>query len=617
MNDTPRPGLIRRFFGGLWAGLNFTRRLVLNAIFLVFLLALVGALLGGAPHLSPHTALVLAPRGDIVEQYRADPGARAVARLLGDDVKEVQLRDLLRVIDAAAKDANIERIVLRPDDIGRVGLATIRELGAALDRFRAAGKEVVAVSDGMNQAQYLLATHADRILLHPDGAVLLQGFGSYRSYFKELLDKLAVEVHLFRVGEYKSAAEPFVLNGASKEAREADYFWLNGLWQDYVAEVSARRSLPKGALQAGIENLPQSLRAAGGDLARLALTGNLVDQLATRDQAREMLMAKGAKDDSGRDFRQVDFRDYLALLNRAALPDARPSVAVVVAEGEIIGGEQQPGTVGGESAAQLVRAAREDDNVKALVLRVNSPGGEVFASEQIRREVELTRAAGKPVVVSMGDVAASGGYWIAMNADRIYAEPTTITGSIGIFGMFVNVPNTLAKLGVRVDGVGTTSFAGAFDIRRPLDPQVGEVIQAVIDKGYQDFIGRVAAARGKDAAEIDKIARGRVWSGAQAKERGLVDELGGLREAVAAAAESARIGKDYQLRYVERPLGTLDRFLLGFSDSALARVVARLDLPWSHASLLADVDLRRPLRLLQQVRAGKPAVFAYCFCELR
>jgi protease-4 len=379
--------------------------------------------------------------------------------------------------------------------------------------------------------------------------------------------------------------------------------------------VSTQRKLPKGALDASIENLPTSLRAAGGDLAHLALTGNLVDQLATRDQVREVLASKGARD--GHTFRQVNFKDYLAQLNRNALPDPRRSVVVVVAEGEIVGGEQQPGTVGGESTAELLREAREDDNVKAVVLRVNSPGGEVFASEQIRREIELTKQAGKPVVVSMGDVAASGGYWIAMNADRIFAEPGTITGSIGIFGMFVNVPDTLAKIGVHVDGVGTTSFAGAFDVRRPLDPRVGEVIQTVIDKGYQDFIGRVAVARGKKAEEIDKIARGRVWSGAQALERGLVDQIGGLRDAVADAAARAKLGTDFQLRYVERTPSTFDRFLLSLSESAMAHVAAKFDFGLADSLVAHDPDLRRPLRLLQHLNAGKPAVFAYCFCEVK
>ncbi|MEO8672008.1 MAG: signal peptide peptidase SppA [Tahibacter sp.] len=612
-----KPGLIRRFFTAIWNTLNFTRRLVLNAIFIFILIAFFTAMFGTVPVLLPRTALVIDPRGEIVEQFRTDAMARALARVAGDEGKEVQLRDLLHVIDAAAKDPNIERIVLIPDQVSGAGLATLTELGAALERFRSTGKDVVAVSNGMNQMQYFLAAYADQILLHPDGSVLLQGFASYRSYYKDLLDKLAVEVHLFRVGEFKSAAEPYILNGASSEAREADLYWLGGLWQTYLAEVGQRRKLAPVAIQNSIQNLPEAIKDAQGDLAKLALTGNLVDQLATRDQARQALIAKGVADSDEQTFRQVGWRNYLAMHARDGMADVRPSVAIVVAEGEIVGGEQTRGTVGGESTSQLIRQAREDANVRALVLRINSPGGEVFASELIRREVELTRNAGKPVVVSMGDVAASGGYWIAMNADEIWAEPGTITGSIGIFGMFVNIPQTLAKIGVHTDGVGTSPFAAAFDVRRPLDPAVGEVIQAVINKGYRDFIGRVAAARGKQPAQIDEIARGRVWSGRQALDRGLVDKLGGLGAAVAAAAERAKLGDSWQQRYIERQVGPLDRLLLDFSENAMASVFSKLDLGLAQSTLINDVDLQRPLRLLRGITNGKPAVFAYCFCEVK
>lgn len=612
-----KPGFIRRFFGGIWAALNFTRRLVFNVIFLFLLVFFLSVLFAKAPLLQPRTALVVDPKGEIVEQYRSDPESRALSSFLGDEVKEVQLRDLLHVIDTAAKDTNIERIVLLPDEMTGAGLATLTEIGAALERFRATGKEVIAVSNGMTQMQYFLAAHADQVLLHPDGAVLLQGFGSYRSYYKDLIDKLAINVHLFRVGEFKSAAEPYILNGASTEAREADLYWLSGLWQTWLSEVGQRRKLEPKAIQNGIETLPEALKAAQGDLAKLALTSNLVDQLATRDQAREVLIAKGEKDNELHSFRQISWRAYLNSHPLEAIGDMRPVVAIVVAEGEIVGGEQRAGTVGGDSTAELIRRAREDDKVKALVLRVNSPGGEVFASEQIRREIELTRTAGKPVVVSMGDVAASGGYWISMNADEIYAQPGTITGSIGIFGMFVNVPETLAKIGVHTDGVGTTSFAGAFDVRRPLDPAVGTVIQSVIDKGYRDFIGRVAAARGKQPDDIDQIARGRVWSGRQALERGLVDKLGGLDAAVASAAERAKLGTNWQQRYVEKPLNAFEQFMLGFSTNAIAQAVGRIDILRPETALLRDADLRRPLKLLDNVTAGKPAVFAYCFCDLR
>ncbi len=612
-----KPGPVRRFFGAIWDAINFTRRLVFNLIFLFVLLIFVIALSAKAPVIEPRTALVLELKGELVEQYRTDAGSRALERMLGNKSSEIQLRDVLEVIRRAGNDANIERIVLLPDELRGAGLASLAEVGAALERFRSSGKEVVAVSDGMTQMPYFLATHADQILLHPDGAVLLNGFASYRFYYKDLLDKLAVNVHLFRVGEFKSAAEPYILNGASSEAREADLFWLDGLWQTWLGDVGSRRKLEPKAIQNGIEILPEAIDDAQGDLAKIALTSHLVDQLATRDQAREILIAKGVPDKAKHSFRQVHWRDYHALAHSAALPDLRASVAVIVAEGEIVGGEQSAGTVGGESTAALLREAREDDNVKAVVLRVNSPGGEVFASEQIRREVELIKQAGKPVVASMGDVAASGGYWISMDADEIFAQPATITGSIGIFGLFVTIPETLEKIGVHIDGVGTTPLAGAFDPRRPLDPSVAKVIQSVINKGYRDFIGRVAAARGKQPAEIDQVARGRVWTGRQALDRGLVDKLGGLDAAIAAAAERAKLGADWQTRYIEKTPGTFEQFLLSMSDSAGARALAKIELLRPEASLLNDADLQRPLRLLRTVQGGKPNVFAYCFCEIR
>jgi protease-4 len=327
-----------------------------------------------------------------------------------------------------------------------------------------------------------------------------------------------------------------------------------------------------------------------------------------------MLITKGVRD--RKTFRQVEFEDYLTLVQRERLPDTRPRIAVVVAEGEILGGDQPPGTVGGQSTADLIRSAREDDHVRAVVLRVNSPGGDAFASELIRREIELTKQAQKPVIVSMGDVAASGGYWISMNGDRIYAEPTTITGSIGIFGLFMNVPSTLAKIGVHTDGVGTTKFAGALDVRRALDPNVGELIQSIIDHGYQRFIGRVAAARHKTPEEIDAIARGRVWSGEQAKERGLVDELGGLDDAVAAAATAAKLGDNYRVQYVEKELSAWERFALSLSSDALARGTRTL-LPEAARVLFAQSEVAGQLKLLGALDGNKLGVFAYCFCEIR
>jgi protease-4 len=613
-----KPGAIRRFFCGIWNALNFTRRLVFNLLFLFVLLLVLAAIFGGGQTLQDKTALVIAPRGELVEQYSADAASRAFAKMLGEETPETQLRDVLRAIDKAATDKRIDRIVLRPDQLAGAGLAGLREINAALVEFKKSGKQVVAYADYLEQRQYYLAAAADEIYLHPEGALLIEGLSRYRSYYREgLQDKLGVDVHLFRVGEYKSAAEPYILDAQSPESREADLFWLNDLWQRYLADVAALRKTDPATMQADIDNFAERIKAANGDLAALALEQKLVDALKTQDEFRALMIERGAEDEENHTFRQVAMDDYLGFLDRETLPiDPRPQVAVVVAQGEIVDGEQPPGMVGGVSTAQLVRQAREDENVKALVLRVDSPGGGVFPSEQIRREVELTRAAGKPVVVSMGDVAASGGYWISMNADEIWADPSTITGSIGIFGLFFTVPDTLAKIGVRVDGVATTRIAGAFDPSRPLDPQVGEVIQSVIDQGYREFIGKVALARGSTPEAIDEVARGRVWSGAQAKERGLVDQLGGLREAIASAATRANLEADtHGVRYIEKELSPFEKFVVDATRNATVHALAaHVGVPRALLPERVQRDLEQTLRLMQPGNRPIKAI-AYCFCE--
>jgi protease-4 len=613
-----KPGAVSRLFVGAWNALNFTRRLVLNLLFLFVLLILFAAMFGGGVMLQDKTALVLAPQGELVEQFSADPASRALSRMLGEEQPETQLRDVLRAIEAAAKDDRIDRIVLRPDQLGNAGLAQLRELAAALKRFKESGKQIVAYADYLEQKQYYLAATADEIYLHPEGALLLEGFARYRSYYREgLQDKLGVDVHLFRVGEYKSAAEPYVLDAQSPEAREADLYWLGDLWRRYLADIGTMRGLDPAQIQADIDAFGERIKSAQGDLAELALQQKLVDALKTQDEFRTLMIERGVEDEEEHTFRQVSLDDYLGFLDRERLPiDPRPQVAVVVAQGEILDGDQPPGVVGGVSTAQLVRDAREDEDVKALVLRVDSPGGAVFPSEQIRREVELTRAAGKPVVVSMGDVAASGGYWISMNADEIWADESTITGSIGIYGLFFTFPDTLAKIGVHVDGVGTTKIAGAFDPSRPLDPVVGEVIQSVIDDGYREFIGNVAAARERTPEQIDEVARGRVWSGAQAKERGLIDQLGGLQQAITAAAERAKLAAgEHGVRYVEKQLSPFEQFVVDATRNSMMRSLAG-ELGLSRVLLPARIEreLQQGLALLQP-GSRKIRAIAYCFCE--
>lgn len=629
MNEPRRHGPIASLVIGVWNAVNFTRRLVLNLLFLLVFVILLTALLHDRElaSIEADTTLVIAPRGQIVEQFTCDAFSRFMARNSeSDGCREVRLRDLLSALDAARTDPNIKRVALYLDELGPSGFASLRDVAAALAAVRAAHKQVIAYGDNYTQGQYMLAAQADEIYLDPmsQGGVMLEGLASYRQYFRTALqDKLGVDVRLFKVGEFKSAAEPFILDAASQEAKEADLFWMNDIWQRMLADVGKARGLAPGDLKAYADTLPQNAVAAQGDLARLALDHKLVTGLKTREEVDALLGERGVTDaDAEGGFRQIGLDDYVARLAvDSARPDARPAVAVVVAEGEIAGGTLPPGKIGGDSTVDLLEQARTDDAIKAVVLRVNSPGGEVFASEQIRRAVAALKADGKPVVVSMGDVAASGGYWISMNADRVYADPSTITGSIGIFGLFPSIDRTLDRVGVHTDGVATAPFAGAFDITRPLDPAMADTIQAVIDKGYRDFTGRVAKARGRSLAQIEAVAQGRVWSGAQAKERGLVDAFGGLREAVADAAARAKLGKPnaWQTRWIEAGGKALPQWLDTMLES---RVGANLLADTGPLASLLVARTREPALLhfvrnaLAQQGRGHVTALAYCFCSL-
>ncbi|MEZ0471706.1 signal peptide peptidase SppA [Luteimonas salinilitoris] len=627
MNEPRRRGPIVRVLAGIWGAINFTRQLVFNLLFFAVLLILLALAAGGAGRpLLDRTTLVIAPEGRIVEQYTADPASRALAKMMGDDrAVEVQLRDLLRAIEAAADDDRIERVFLRVDRLQPSGIATLREVAGALRDLRAAGKQIVAYGDGFSQGAYLLAAQADEVYVDPMGSgVVLEGFASYGPYFGEALqEKLSVDIHVFKVGEFKSAVEPYVLDAASPEAKEADLYWLNDLWQRHLGDIAQARELSVEQLEAGIDGMADGVAALGGDLARYALEQKLVDGLKTREDVERLLTERGvADDDAEGGYRNVALDGYLAHVDRDGPTLGRQSqVAVVVAEGAISEGDQPPGTVGGESTAALLREAREDEQVESVVLRVNSPGGSAYASEQINREVEALKAAGKPVVVSMGHVAASGGYWISMNADRIYADPSTITGSIGVFGLFPNITRTLDRIGVHTDGVGTTRLAGAFDITRPLEPEVGRLIQSSVEKIYDDFVTKVAAGRGAQPAAIDRVARGRVWSGAQARDRGLVDELGGFRDAIADAARRAELEEgDYHVRYIEKAPSPFAQFLAGLAgtrigasllqDAGLAQVLLARTVP----------EMERHVRVFEQALAndrGTPAkAMAYCFCPV-
>jgi protease-4 len=612
----PNPGWLRRTVGGFLRVVDAARRLVVNVLFLLIILVLGFALFSGTHlRLSDNTTLVMGLKGDLVEQFSGSAREAAVTEVLGGVERETQLRDVVAVLDTASRDPKIARAVLILDDLGNAGMAKLNEVVAALDRFRASGKQVLAWGSQMSQGQYYLAAHADQVYLHPSGAILLTGLGGYRNYYRDALDRLGVTVNVFRVGKYKSFVEPFVNNAPSREAIEADSFWLNDAWASYTRQVEQARKLAPGAIGHMIDELPVRLAAAGGDLAKLALSEKLVDALMTRDELRALLIKRGAEDPEHKTFRQVSFQEY-----RNALPDLgdrTSQVGVVVAQGDIIDGEGPQGVIGGRSTAELIRHARDDDTIKAVVLRVDSPGGSAFGAELIRRELEVTRKAGKPVVVSMSDVAASGGYWVSTSADEVLADPATITGSIGVFGMVPTFDKTLDKVGVHTGGVTTTWLAGGPDLRRPLDPRFGQVIQTSVGHTYQEFLARAAASRHTSAEQIEEVAQGRVWTGRQARERHLVDGFGGLTAAIHDAAQQAKLGTGFRTAYIELEPRGLNRLLDILADRA-ARAVLRLAGPMP-ARLLPGIEA--PLRVgddIDRLLSGgvtPTRVLAHCLCR--
>ena len=607
-----RPGLIRRIFGFFWSSVGFLRNLVLNLLFLAIVAAIVAAwLLDRPPRVAPNTALVVELTGPIVEARTGAAPRLTLMQALSERRRETALPDVLEALDNAARDPNIARVLLLTDDMDGTGLATLREIAAAIGRVRAAGKRVVAWGSTFDQRRYFIAAHADEILLHPFGRVAIQGFGGYRNYYRDALGEIGVSVRAFRVGRYKSAVEPFTENGPSEDAQRDEAALLGDLWQQYLAQVEAARSLPEGSIARLIDGLPQRLAAAGGDPARLAIEEKLVDGLKTRDELRAMLTAAGEADPRHKTFRQVGLARYLATLP----PRKGDAVGVIVASGDMLDGDPPPGLVGGRATAELIRRARDDDAIKAVLLRVRSPGGSVFAAELIRRELEVTRQAGKPVIVSFGDVAASGGYWVAMSADEVIADPATVTGSIGVFALFPSAEGAMQKLSLHTGGTTTTWLAGAFDPRRPLDPRAAAMLQAGVEHIYREFTGRAAAARGIGAAQMEELAQGRVWSGRQAHGHRLVDRVGSYRDALRAAAERGGLGEDFRVEYIEREPRGVDRLLgLLLGEIALAFAPA-LDALRAGFVAPGAQSIGDELRWLREAARDPLAVQAHCLCR--
>ena len=541
--------------------LDNVRRVFFGLIFLLIIVALVVAIKATRPSVPDQAVLVLDPEGALVEEL-AVPDAAFPFSL--PTVEQTRMRDLVRVIRAARDDQRIRMLLLDLKGMDRTSLTKLQTLRRAIDDFKTSGKKVIAAADNYTQSQYYLAASADTVYLHPMGMVLLTGLSLYRNYFKDALDKMKVKIHLFRAGEYKSAAEPLVRNNMSAAARIADKALLAQLWQSYKQGVARMRHVKVDNIQNMLDHLPDYVRKYGGDITQMELKMRLVDKLATHAEVETALanqLTSRPGSGSASSPPSVTYRQYLRSLGPETAPDGDRQVGLIVASGPILDGNQPPGAIGGESLGKLVDTAGRDARIKAVVLRIDSPGGSAMASETIRLAVERLKQAGKPVVVSMGSMAASGAYWIASAANEIWASPDTLTGSIGVFGLFPNFNQGLNALGIHTDGLGTTQIAGGMRVDRPLNPELAKVVQMSVDHVYDDFIGHVSRGRNMNVSKVRALAKGRVWTGTDALRLGLVDQLGTLNDAIAAAAKHAKLGKNYQVKRIRQKIGVRERIL--------------------------------------------------------
>ncbi|HGM5453640.1 signal peptide peptidase SppA [Serratia marcescens] len=592
--------IIAGIFRWTWRLLNFIRELILNLFLVLLILVGVGIYLSfqsSSTSTAPaRGALLVDLSGVVVDQPSVNNRVRQWGReLLGASSSRLQENSLFDVVDSIRKakdDKNITGMVLQLNDFAGADQPSLRYIGKALREFRDSGKPIFAIGDSYNQTQYYLASYANKVYLSPQGAVDLHGFATNNLYYKSLLDMLKVTTNIFRVGTYKSAVEPLIRDDMSPAAREADSRWIGGLWQNYLETVAANRQLTPQQLFPGAAGVLSGLQAAGGDTARYALDNKLVDELASRTAIENQLVKTFGWDKQANDFNAISIYDY------QPKPDANQGgkIAVVFANGAIMDGPQTPGNVGGDTTAAELRQARLDPAIKAVVFRVNSPGGSVSASEVIRAELAAVRAAGKPVVVSMGGMAASGGYWVSTPADYIIASPSTLTGSIGIFGIINTYEKTLDTLGVHTDGVATSPLAD-IAVTKALPQEFSQMMQLNIENGYKNFLDLVAKSRKMTPQQVDQIAQGHVWLGSDAKANGLVDQLGDFDDAVKKAAELAKL-QQWQLDwFVDTP---------SLSDMVLSQFGVSI-----HAMLPAAIQAILPAPLASVANAVKeqPGLF--------
>ena len=607
---------MKTFFSTLFHWLDGLRRILINLFFLLVLSLIIVAMMAERPTVPEQAALIVNPTGMIVEELEMPSSDSLLSRIEMASAHQTQMHDLIQAIRSAARDNRIRLMVLKLDEMDAAALPKLQEIRSAIEHFRTTGKQVVAIGPNYTQSQYYLAATADQVFLDPMGVVALEGFSVYRNYIQEALAKLHINVRLFRAGEYKSAAEPLVRNNMSEADRAANRALLTTLWTAYKRGLGEMRGIDGERLQQVLDKPSSFLAAHHGNISELARAEKLVDALASQSEIQGYIAGLLGHGDN---YPAIEFRNYLRIVNGGQAVEHENQVAVIATSGMILDGEQPPGTVGSLTMAEKIKRARTDDKIKAVVLRIDSPGGSAAASEAVRSEILRLKQSGKPVVASMGSMAASGGYWIAAAADEIWAAPTTITGSIGVFGVLADFEQGLRKLGVHTDGLGTTTVAGGVRADRQLPPELAKVMQLAIEHVYDRFLNVVSEGRKMETEEVRKVAEGRVWTGVDAKRLGLVDHLGGFDAAIDAAAKRAGLGKDYGRVWIlppqslenfilEQIFGSADTYLAGLGRDIGVRLLSQMGLADSRPLMENMGQLSRIIGL----SARQPGVFAAC-----
>lgn len=555
-----------KYLGKFWKFITHVRTGLANFIFIALIAVIVVSMIDTDTQPLPEKApLLIRISGSLVDQFTRQP---SLFDLLEEEKEETEtlLRDVVKAIKHAADDDRINGLVFNLNGMHSTNFSKLEEIGQAIESFKDSEKPVIAFADSYSQQQYFLASYADKVYINPMGNITITGFGYYGSYFKEAADKLSIKFHLFKVGNYKDAAEPFVRNSMSDASREHNSGWITELWGRYTDKVEAHRKMENGAIETFVNSLKDTLSDNQESFATLAKNTGFVDEVFSRVSLNNELIQQFGKTKDSDFFKAITFKRYLQEI-KSPFPHTSNNIGLIVATGTIIDGKAPEGKIGGTSLAKLIRQAGNDDSVEALIIRVDSGGGSAFASEVIRDEIANARNNGLPVYISMSSVAASGGYWLAIAADEIWALPSTITGSIGVWGLLPNISESMKRLGIHNDGFGTTSLSDLYEISRPLSPEAKQVFQSGVNNVYRQFINLVAQAREQAPEAIHEVAQGRVWTGQKALEFGLVDQLGTLEDLVASVAEKQQLS-NYHVKLITRSLSPSEEFLRAIMEEA-------------------------------------------------